>query len=384
MGLDRIVVVGGSIAGVTAAAALRTAGWAGRLTLVSDELADPYSRVPLSKGVLAGTQTPDSTALAALPDDVAMHLGSRAVGLRMDGREVLLADGGVIPFDGLVIATGARARRLARPGQRGELVVRTLEDAAAIADRLPASATAVVAGGGFLGMEIASTLVSHGVEVTLVDRRRPLERLLGPWLASYLCRAAEEAGLRIVASPDGVELVGDPVSGVRLDDGQVLEADLVVSAVGDIPNTEWLDGSGLAISDGVVVDDRCAAAPGIVAAGDVVSRATTSGAFRRTPHWSNAVVQGRAAASTLLDPRAPAYTPDHYFWTEQFGLDVKIAGEPPLAGEPEVLDGDPESGRALLRWAAEDTPTAVVAVNYRIPAARLRAMARSDISIESN
>lgn len=374
MTLERIVVVGGSIAGVTAAAALRTAGWDGRLTLVSDELSPPYSRVPLSKGVLAGTQSPDTAALTALPDDVDVRLGSEAIGLCTHERAVLLTDGSALHYDGVVIATGARARRLAHPGQAGEHVVRTLEDAAAIADRLTTASTVVVVGGGFLGMEVASTLMHHGVDVTVVAREEPLLALLGLWLSSYIRGVATDVGLGIIVSDAPVQLVGEPVSGVRLSDGRVLSADLVVSAAGDLPNTDWLSDSGLRIEGGLVVDERCQAAPGVVAAGDVVARERAPGSFRRTPHWSNAVVQGRAAASTLLDPHAAAYVPDHYFWTEQFGLDVKIAGEPPLAGEPEVLEGDPRGRRALLRWAADGVTSAVVAINHRIPAARLRAM----------
>jgi NADPH-dependent 2,4-dienoyl-CoA reductase/sulfur reductase-like enzyme len=375
--LERIVVVGGSIAGVTAAAALRTAGWTGRLTLVSEESEAPYSRVPLSKGVLAGTQTPESAGLPALPDDVELRLDSRAVGLRPEAREVLLADGSRLAYDGLVIATGARARRLAAPGQQGELVVRTLRDAAAIAERLPGSSRAIVVGAGFLGMEVASTLRHHGVGVTVVDREPPLLRLLGPWLSDYLRRSAELSGVAFVSSPEGVVLEGEPVSGVRLGDGRSLSADIVISAAGDIPNIEWLSDSGLALATGVVVDERCLAAPAIVAAGDVAAREVAPGVFRRTPHWSNAVVQARAAASTLLDPAAPAYEADHYFWTEQFGLDVKIAGELPLPGEPEVVDGSLDDRRALLRWTEGGRTAAVVAINYRIPVARLKAMARA-------
>lgn len=374
---ERIVVVGASIAGVTAAASLKTAGWTGTLTLIGDELAEPYSRVPLSKGVLAGTQTPESATLPSLPDDVDVRLSSKAVGLRIEPREVLLADGSTIRYDGLVIATGARARRLARPCQQGELVVRTLDDAAAIAERLLRASSAVVVGGSFLGMEVASTLSHHGLAVTVVDRVSPLQQALGPWLASYIGRVAEEAGIDVVLSPGDVELCGEPVSGVRLADGRSLSADLVVSAAGDLPNTEWLHGSGLTIANGVVVDGRCQVAPAIVAAGDVVSQLASSGAFRRTPHWTNAVVQGRAAASTLLNPAASPYVPDHYFWTEQFGLDIKIAGRLPLIGEPEVIDGDLDCGNVLLRWVENDTPTAAVAINYRMPAARLKAMAQS-------
>ncbi|MBL5972252.1 MAG: ferredoxin reductase [Candidatus Leucobacter sulfamidivorax] len=374
MTLERIVVAGGSIAAVSAAAALRTAGWGGSLVLLSDEHVAPYSRVPLSKGVLAGTQGPESAVLPALPGDVDVRLGNAAVGLRPAAQEVLLADGSRIAYDGLVVATGARARRLSHPQQRGELVVRDLGDAAAIAERLADASSAVVVGGGFLGMEVASTLHRHGIEVTVVDMEPPLQRLLGPWLAGYVARVAEESGIGFVVSEGGVVLEGDPISGVRLSDGRLIAADLVISAVGDIPNAEWLEDSGLTLANGLVVDERCQAAPGIVGAGDVVSREFSPGVFRRTPHWSNAVVQGRAAAATLLNPAAPAYAPDHYFWTEQHGLDIKIAGEPPLLGEPEVLDGDLDGREALLRWTKDDDTAAVVSINYRIPAARLRAM----------
>lgn len=370
---ERIVVVGASIAGVTAAASVRAEGWTGRLTVVGDELAAPYSRVPLSKGVLAGTQSPDMAELPPLPDDVELSLGSAATGLRTGTQEVMLAGGSAIRYDGLVIATGARARRLAVQGQDGELVVRDLKDAARIAERVPTASSAIVIGGGFLGMEVGSTLRHHGMKVTVVDKEPPLERFLGSWLSAYIRAVAADSGVRLVLSAGNVELQGHPVSGVLVD-GECMTADLVVSAAGDLPNTEWLAGSGILVSNGVVVDDRCRVSPVIVAAGDVVSREVSPGVYRRTPHWSNAVAQARTAAVALLRPDAPAFTPDNYFWTEQYGLDVKVAGELPLVGDPQIVDGDPALHRFLLRWTGEGRTTTVVSVNYRIPVARLRAM----------
>lgn len=375
MKTERIVVVGASIAGVTAAASIRAEGWTGSLTVIGDEHSPPYSRVPLSKGVLAGTQNPETVALPLLPDDVELRLGNAAVGLDPAAREVMLADGSAIPYDGLVIATGARARRLARQDQEGELVVRGLADAERIAERLPTASTAIIIGGGFLGMEVGSTLRQHGIQVTVVDKRPPLERILGPWLSAYVRAIAGEAGARLLVSAGRVELEGDPVSGVLFDGSRSETADLVVSAAGDIPNVDWLAGSGLLIADGVVVDDRCRVAPGIVAAGDIACREVAPGVHRRTPHWSNAVAQARAAAAALLYPDPPTFIPDDYFWTEMFGLDVKIAGVPPLLGDPELIDGDPARRSMLLRWTRAGGTTAAVAINYRIAAARLRGIA---------
>lgn len=371
-----LVVVGASIAGATAVGALRSAGFDGAISLIGDEAPNPYSRVPLSKGVLAGTETPDSTALADLPGDVNLLLGSPATSLDVAGQTVQLADGACLSYDGLVIATGARARRLARPGQSGEYAVRTLDDAAAIAARVPTARSAVVVGAGFLGMEVGSTLRAHGLTVSIVDRDPPLRRLLGQWLADYIVQTAERAGVRFYITPGDVELLGDPISAVALPDGRTLEADLVISAVGDVPNVEWLTNCGLQISDGLVVDERCLAAPMITGAGDVTAREVRPGVFRRTPHWSNAVAQGRAAAASLLDPMAPAYEPDHYFWTEQFGIVLKMAGELPLTGEPEVVDGDLADGSAVLRWNVQGTAVAAATLNFRMPVVKLKRLAR--------
>ncbi len=349
--MHRIVIVGGSIAAVTAASTLRADGWDGELIILSDEDEAPYSRVPLSKGVLAGTQTSASAALPALPDDVELRRAIRAVGLDPSRRVIQVADGSEVAFDGLVVATGSRARRLADPGQQGELVVRTLRDAEAISDRLPGARSAVVVGAGFLGMEIASTLRDRGLDVTVVDREPPLRRSLGSWLAELVVAKATERGVHFVLAPDGVALLGDPVSAVQLGPhGRRIDAGLVISAVGDLPNVEWLAAAGLPVAGGVVVDRRCRVGPGIVAAGDVTVSEHQPGVRLRTPHWTSAVTQGRLAARSLLDPSAPAEPSDHYFWTEQFGYELKLAGMLPYRGAPRVIAGAPQEGSALLQW----------------------------------
>ena len=287
-------------------------------------------------------------------------------------RVLTLAGGEEVAWDGLVVATGARARRLASPGQTGELVVRDLPDARAVAERVPRARTAVVVGAGFLGMEVASTLAAAGVQVTVVDRDPPLLRLVGHALADVMVQAAIELGVDVVLAPDGVRLVGDPVNGVAYQDG-VLTGDIVITAAGDVPNVEWLAGSGLPVEGGVVIDGACRVAERVVAAGDVTAQRNGNGTFRRTPHWTSAVTQGTAAARSLLNPSAPPYRPDPYFWTEQSGLDVKIAGELPFAGSPHVVAGDLAARSALLTWTGPDgRVTGAASINHRIPVVRLK------------
>lgn len=376
--MKHIVVAGGSIAAATAVGTLRAHRWDGRITLLTDEDTPPYSRVPLSKGILSGALDRDTVTLPALPDDIDVRLNTRATALDVQTRTVTLSDGTDLCYDGLVIATGSRPRRLADDGQHGELVVRTLADAAAINARLHTARSAVIVGAGFLGMEVASTLRAAGLAVTVIDRDPPLRRLIGPWLADIITTAAADAGVDFVLAPHGVTLTGNPVSGVTAPGGRTFSADVVVSAVGDIPNTEWLHTSGLPLDEGVIVDEWCQAAPGVVAAGDVATRRITPDVHRRTPHWTNAVLQGRTAALSLLGIRKP-YAPDPYFWTEQFGLDVKIAGELPLQGTPVLLEGDPSAQSLLAQWHRAGAPVAAATINFKLPIVRLKRLATVEV-----
>ena len=152
-----------------------------------------------------------------------------------------------------------------------------------------------------------------------------------------------------------------------------LTADVVVSAIGDLANTDWLADSGLPIGGGLVVDSRCRVTPRIVAAGDVTVTRIHGQAHYRSPHWTNAIQQGQAAAAALLHgDAAPALRPDPYYWTEQFGLDIKISGQIPEHAPPAVLAGDPRQRSTLLQWSHGDRPVAAVSVNHRIPIAKLK------------
>lgn len=216
-------------------------------------------------------------------------------------RTVTTTDGREFGYDALIIATGAGARRLATPGRRGELVLRTLDDARLLRSRLETAASAIVVGAGFLGMEVASACAARGIPVSVVDVDRPLERILGGYLSAAITEHAESYGIRCVSASGFAALAGDPVHGVALPGDGELTADLVVTCAGETPSTDWPAGTGLADQLGVGIDHTCATLePGVYAAGDLTYlRADETGPDRRAPFWSNALAQGRSPQPPL-------------------------------------------------------------------------------------
>ncbi|GAA4402307.1 NAD(P)/FAD-dependent oxidoreductase [Tsukamurella soli] len=380
-----VVVVGGSLAGMTAVDALIECEYPGPITVLEEESGVPYARPPLSKGVLKGADTIESIAMPAQEHrNLSTRRGVRATGLDTATRTVHTSGGGEVLYDQLIIATGSAARRFdAVPNQ---MVLRTLDDALRIRDRLATVRSAIVVGGGFLGAEVASAARKVGVDVTIIDHATPFVHSLGHYLGGLMLDAAIAAGVRIEVWPDGVdiEVDGDEAIGVRRADGTSIRADLVVTAIGDAPTTSWLRDSGVELStDGwVLVDPYCRAYVGgrvsgsVFAAGDVTSSASL-GPRNRLPHWENAIGQARSAVGTLVAGPTRPYVPQPYFWTEAFGMELKIAGGPlPVAGQPTVVRGDIRDGSALLTWhgGSTDGATVVVALNFRIPVKKIRSM----------
>ena len=363
----RILVVGNGIAGQTACDSLRAAGFDGSLTIVGDEPRTAYSRPALSKALLVDG---GSHELASPMHQATELLGVAAVGLDVESGRVHLDDGTVLPYDGLVIASGSRARRLGGT-ESAELTLRTLDDAWVLRERLAAQPSVVVVGAGPLGMEIASAAIAARCQVTVVADGRPMLSHLGPHLSEAFTATAVAQGLTIV---DGSAARIDSPRGVILRDGSRIEAELIVTAIGDIPNTEWLATSGLA--DGrLEADSRGRIRPNIVAAGDVAAIPTRQG-IRRIPLWSSAIEQAKVAAVALLSgDDAPELDLDPYFWTEQFGLNLKATGHLPVVGEPKFLVGERPEGPSVMRWTHDDGRGVAVAVNHRIAIPRLRRMA---------
>ncbi|GAA5050929.1 NADPH-dependent 2,4-dienoyl-CoA reductase/sulfur reductase-like enzyme [Thermocatellispora tengchongensis] len=376
---SRVVVAGAGLAGLRAAEQLRAAGWAGAITVVGDEPLMPYNRPPLSKEVLAGSAPFESLAFRprASCADVEWRLGAAVASARLDRRVVRLDTGEELAADGLVVATGVRPRRLRCPGPlAGRHVVRTMADARTLRARLTRpGARVVVVGAGFIGCEVAATALKLGAaEVTVADPEPlPMLRPLGALLAHALFRRHRERGVRFalgagVAAFDGE----DRVTGVVLEDGRRLGADVVVEAVGSVPNTEWLDGNGLDLTDGVLTDEllRAGGLPHVVAVGDVARfpNARYDGVPRRVEHWSMPADTAKRAARTLAahlagaEPDPEPFAPLPTFWSDQHDFRLQSFGTPALGAEDaRVLHGD-LAGDVVVGYHAAGRLVGIVAL----------------------
>jgi len=371
--LRTIVVVGASLAGLRGAEALRRLGYDGRLVVVGDEPHRPYDRPPLSKDVLAGKREPESVALRRPEawDELAIdwRLGRAAVRLRRTEREVELAGGERIAWDGLFVATGARARTLGPgPTPRGVFVLRTLDDAVRLRDALAAGPRVAVVGAGFIGAEVAATCRARGLAVTMIEPQPvPMLRGLGPELGAMMARVHRDHGVDLRCGVGVAALEGaGAVEAVRLGDGTRVPADVVVVGIGAVPETRWLEGSGLALADGLVCDASCAAADDVVAAGDVARwRDRHSGASLRAEHWTHAVEQaGHAAERLLAGPSfRAAYDPVPYVWSDQYEVKLQIAGEPRPGDAMRIADGSVEEGRFVALFERAGRLVAAIGVN---------------------
>jgi 3-phenylpropionate/trans-cinnamate dioxygenase ferredoxin reductase subunit len=380
-----IAVVGASLAGLSSARALRTAGYTGRLIVIGEEKHDPYDRPPLSKDFLAG-RTDVADLKLAIPTDVDLdlewRLGERATGLRPSGPGyVLELDGGPdLECDGVVIATGARARQLPGGPLRGVHTLRTVDDALALRSDLLSGARLIVVGGGFIGAEIASTARELGVDVALVEvAATALAGPLGEELGAVFAALHEARGVTVHTGAAVEALIAsagapDRVGGVRLGDGRELLADVVVVGIGSIPNTEWLAGSGLAGagSDGdlragvLIAPDGTTNLPGVVATGDcAATHSLLAGQVIRHEHWTNALQHPSRAAAALLGlpaPTLPANAAVPYFWSDQYGLRLQFAGHYRPGDLVEVVEGDLATHRFVAVYRREGAVVAVLGI----------------------
>lgn len=390
-----VTVVGASLAGLRSAEELRSQGFDGRIVMVGEEKHRPYDRPPLSKGFLAGTASADDLALAdhADVDELAIEwrLGVRAERVDPRAGEVVLAGGEAIRSDGLVIATGGRAR--VPPGSvglRGLHTLRTLDDAMALRAEITEGARRmVVIGAGWIGAEVASTCHQLGLHVTVVEAAAvPLARTLGETMGG-LCAALHTdhgVALRLGVGVAGFTRHDDPtgarVTGVVLDDGAHLPADVVVAGVGMRPATDWLVGSGLPVDNGVLCDAGCVTEiPSVVAVGDVARYRCAGGGFVRHEHWTNASEQPTVAIRNLLaGTTVDHYRPSGYVWSDQYGLRLQFAGETGGADEIEVVEGSPDDRKFVAAYRREGRTIGVLAMNNAKLFGRMRRQLASPVS----
>jgi NADPH-dependent 2,4-dienoyl-CoA reductase/sulfur reductase-like enzyme len=371
---QRIVVVGGSLAGLRAAQELRRSGFTGEVVLLAAEPHfPPYDRPPLSKRLLAGDCDPESVRLRVDPElPLTVHTDRAAIALDTAAREVVCADGERLSYDGLVIGTGAHARSLPVDPAVADrvLTLRTIDDGLRLRAEVADRQHVAILGAGFVGCEVAATLRSQGKAVTVIDLLpAPMIRALGPAMGDVVAGLHERHGVTL--------RLGRPVTGIADDDGDVLvslgsdapvRADLLVVAVGAAPATDWLRDSGLDVSDGVLCDEfGFATTDGtVVAAGDVARwHDPLLGRAVRDEHWTNAVGQAQTAARNLLarlaDGTPEPYRTLPYFWSDQYDWKLQLVGR--STDTVRIETGSVEEGKFVAGYVEDDRLVGALCVN---------------------
>jgi NADPH-dependent 2,4-dienoyl-CoA reductase/sulfur reductase-like enzyme len=352
-----IVIVGGGLAASRTAEQLRRAEYTGPITIVSEEEHLPYDRPPLSKEVLRAETDDVLLKPAEFYDekDISVLLGSGATNLDTEAQTVTLANGEVVSYDELVIATGLRPKRIPSfPDLEGIHVLRTLGESLALRKHAGSARHAVVIGAGFIGCEVAASLRKLGVDVVLVEPQpTPLASVLGEQIGELVARLHRAEGVDVRCGIGVSEVKGtDHVEKVVLSDGTELDADIVVVGVGSRPSTDWLEGSGVAIDNGVVCDVAGrTTAPKVWAIGDVASWRDVQGHQVRVEHWSNVAEQARVIVPAMLGTEATSAVVVPYFWSDQYDVKIQCLGEPEADDIVHVVADD---GRKFLAYYERD------------------------------
>ena len=374
------VIVGGGLAAAHAAAAMRAAGFTGRVVLIGAEPHPPYERPPMSKGYLAGTATFEGAFVhpAAWYDthDIELMLGVPVTALDLDAHRVTV-DNQPISYDRLLLATGSTARRLAAAdhGVAAVAYLRTVEDADWIKGALRSGRRVAIVGGGWIGLEVAAAARTAGCDVVVIEPlAEPLIRVLGPTIGGVFASLHRSHGVELrtntnvteIRNRPGVGSVADGIPGVvQLHDGTSVEADLIVVGIGATPNTDLAEAAGLKIEDGVLTDEHLRTShPDVFAAGDVANALHPNvGRHLRVEHWDNAIAQGGTAARNMLGAEE-VYDRMPYFFSDQYDLGMEYIGHVGQGGHDElVLRGDPTSGAFTAFWVKDDRVVAAMHAN---------------------
>ena len=356
-GSGGVVIVGGGLAAARTAEQLRRAEYTGAITIVSDENHLPYDRPPLSKEVLRA-ETDDVTLKPAefyADNDITVLLGNGARSVDTVAKSLTLADGTTLGYDELVIATGLVPKRIPSfPDLPGIHVLRSLDESRALRSEAREAARAVVVGAGFIGCEVAASLRTLDVNVTLVEPQpAPLASVLGEQIGGLITRLHQAEGIDVRCGVGVAEVSGDDrVRKVTLTDGSELDADLVIVGIGSKPATDWLEDSGITIDNGVVCDEvGRTTAPHVWAIGDVASWLDVVAGQVRVEHWSNVADQARAMVPAMLGHEASAAVTVPYFWSDQYDVKIQCLGEPEATDTVHIVEDD---GRKFLAYYERD------------------------------
>lgn len=357
-----VVIVGAGLAAANAVETLREEGYDGSIVLIGEESRLPYERPQLSKDVLKGSE------FAQLHDEqwyddrrVDVRLSTSVTRLDLAGGTVELSTGESLPFEALLLATGARPRVVDLPGIEKALTLRTAEDALHLKDELRPGRRIVLVGGGWIGLEVAAAAAESGCHVTILEvAALPLGNVLGPDIASALVELHRSHGVEIRT---GVKVTAIEDDGVRLGD-DLVPADLVIASVGAVPNTELAEQAGLRVDNGIVVDERLRTSdPRVYAAGDAALATHTTWGPLRVEHWDNAIRQGQLAARSILGQDA-VYDWAPYFFTDQFEFSMEYVGHS-APSDRVIIRGD-LAGREYVAYWLDDTNTVTAGMNVNV------------------
>ena len=372
--MTTFAIVGGGLAGATAAQTLRDEGFDGKLVLLGDEPHRPYERPPLSKEYLQGKSPRDKVFVHPegwyAEHAVDLRLGVSATGLDLRGRRLLTSDGASVHYDSLLVATGSTPRRISLPGADldGVLYLRRLDDSDRIRAAFAARPNVVIVGAGWIGLETAAAARVAGLSVTVLEHAAaPLARILGTRMSAVFSQLHRDNGVDLRCGVTISEITGKSgrVTGVRLGGGTEIEADLVLVGVGISPETGLAETAGLAIGNGITVDEHLRTSdPDVYAAGDVVDAFHPLLGHRlRVEHWANARRQGAVAARSMLGQDA-VYSRLPYFFSDQYDLGMEYTGYvDPAGAEDVVVRGDLAGRRFVAFWLVDGRVRAGMSVN---------------------
>ncbi len=372
---DHVVIVGAGFGGWRLCEALRREEFDGAITLIGDETYAPYDRPPLSKQVLAGKWGVERATLAT-PEKIAeakvdLRLGVRAVSLDVESVTVELASGSRVEGSHVVIATGARARRLPYSADADIYTLRSRDDEARlrpVTEGEPGNRIVVI-GGGFIGAEVATQLKGLDFEpIVLEALARPLIGVLGPDVSSWLERLPGDVGIELRTDQhiDDVERMGDGTFTVRFDDGGQLGVHAVIVGAGALPNVEWLEGSGLALDNGVVVDENLLARENVAAIGDVARFSwpnVIGEELVRIEHWEVANVHANSLAHYWTTGEGSTSLMVPYFWSDQYGKKIQMLGHPRPDDDVVCVSGSPDEGKWLALYSRGGVVTGIVTLS---------------------